>query len=91
MEKMTSAHRQGFPGTRRNEKLDLLGQVMEGSSLLLGLSQFHSMLRLVESTGTPRFIASFFFFNFFFGFVYLFVCLFIYGCVGSSFLCEGFL
>ena len=28
--------------TRRNEKPDLLGQVMEGSSLLLGLSQFHA-------------------------------------------------
>ena len=38
---------------------------------------------------------SFFFFNFLGGlFVCLFVCLFIYlfiGCVGSSFLCEGFL
>ena len=30
-----------------------------------------------------------FFFNF--GFIYLFIYLFIYGCVGSSFLCEGFL
>ena len=29
-------------------------------------------------------------FSFFFNF-YLFICLFIYGCVGSSFLCEGFL
>lgn len=28
--------------TRRNEKPDLLGRVMEGSSLLLGLSQFHA-------------------------------------------------
>ena len=28
---------------------------------------------------------------FFFFFKYLFVYLFIYGCVGSSFLCEGFL
>ena len=25
------------------------------------------------------------------GFIYLFIYLFIYGCVGSSFLCEGFL
>lgn len=28
--------------TRRNEKLDLLGRVTEGCSLLLGLSQFHA-------------------------------------------------
>ena len=27
----------------------------------------------------------------FFVFIYLFIYLFIYGCVGSSFLCEGFL
>ena len=27
----------------------------------------------------------------FYLFIYLFVYLFIYGCVGSSFLCEGFL
>ena len=31
-----------------------------------------------------------FFFNFWV-FIYLFIYLFIYGCVGSSFLCEGFL
>ena len=31
------------------------------------------------------------FYLFFFNFIYLFICLFIYGCVGSSFLCEGFL
>ena len=30
-----------------------------------------------------------FFFNFFFKFIYLFI--FIFGCVGSSFLCKGFL
>ena len=47
---------------------------------------------------TSLFIGSFFFFIFFFffffyflGFIYLFIYLFIYGCVGSSFLCEGFL
>ena len=33
----------------------------------------------------------FLFFKNFYLFIYLFVCLFIYGCVGSSFLCEGFL
>ena len=35
----------------------------------------------------------FFFFNFGFVclFIYLFIYLFIFGCVGSSFLCEGFL
>ena len=32
-----------------------------------------------------------FFFVLTFGFIYLFIYLFIYGCVGSSFLCEGFL
>ena len=32
----------------------------------------------------------FFFFNFYL-FIYLFIYVFIYGCVGSSFLCEGFL
>ena len=31
------------------------------------------------------------FFFFFFNFIYLFIYLFIFGCVGSSFLCEGFL
>ena len=36
-------------------------------------------------TLTLLFFLSFFFFNF------LFIYLFIYGCVGSSFLCEGFL
>ena len=33
----------------------------------------------------------FFFFKLWFYFIYLFIYLFIYGCVGSSFLCEGFL
>ena len=44
------------------------------------------------------FLFYFIFFNspghilfFFFNFIYLFIYLFIYGCVGSSFLCEGFL
>ena len=36
-------------------------------------------------------VHSFFFFFFNFGFVCLFMYLCIYGCVGSSFLCEGFL
>ena len=31
------------------------------------------------------------FFSFFNKFIYLFVCLFIFGCVGSSLLCAGFL
>ena len=35
--------------------------------------------------------SSFSFFLFCFVFKYLFIYLFIYGCVGSSFLCEGFL
>ena len=33
-------------------------------------------------------ISDFFFINLF---IYLFIYLFIFGCVGSSFLCEGFL
>ena len=37
---------------------------------------------------SPAFAGRFFFFNFEF---YLFIYLFIYGCVGSSFLCEGVL
>ena len=35
-------------------------------------------------------VVSFFFFNFIYLFIYLFIY-FIFGCVGSSFLCEGFL
>ena len=35
---------------------------------------------------SPSLVGGFFFF-----FLILFICLFIYGCVGSSFLCEGFL
>ena len=43
--------------------------------------------KLLEGrSGLVLFVHSFFFFNF-----YLFIFLFIYGCVGSSFLCEGFL
>ena len=38
---------------------------------------------------TYIYIYIYFFLNF--GFIYLFIYLFIYGCVGSSFLCEGFL
>ena len=38
------------------------------------------------------FLPSFFFINLFiFLFIYLFIYLFIFGCVGSSFLCKGFL
>ena len=55
---------------------------------------------LEETACIPRchacicFISFLFFFFFFKGtplFIYLFVCFFVYGCVGSSFLCEGFL
>ena len=38
-----------------------------------------------------HFISFFLFLFFNFGFIYLFIYLFIYGCVGSLFLCEGFL
>ena len=34
---------------------------------------------------------SFFFYKFYTLFIYLFIYLFIFGCVGSSFLCGGFL
>ena len=37
------------------------------------------------------FYKSFFFFNYLLYFFFYFICLFIFGCVGSSFLCEGFL
>ena len=39
-------------------------------------------------------VSFFFFFNIYLvapGLIYLFIFIFIFGCVGSSFLCEGFL
>ena len=48
---------------------------------------FYSLVRTFTSLGL------FFFFNFYLLFIYLFYYFFkkIFGCVGSSFLCEGFL
>ena len=43
---------------------------------------------LISGGGSVGFFGGFLF-SFFFNF--LFIYLFIYGCVGSSFLCEGFL
>ena len=43
--------------------------------------------RSLSESEPPNQLLLFFFFNSF----YLFIYLFIYGCVGSSFLCEGFL
>ena len=41
---------------------------------------------------TRLFSSDLFFFNFFsFVYLFIFINLFIFGCVGSSFLCEGFL
>ena len=45
---------------------------------------------MIKTQLSGIFCVSSFFFFFFFNF-YLFIYLFIYGCVGSSFLCEGFL
>ena len=50
------------------------------------------MLRFIQCENLAGNQALFFFFFFFKDFfIYLFIYLFIYGCVGSSFLCEGFL
>ena len=66
----------------------LIAQAMHGLYILIHFSK-NQFLNVFISSNTFLFSDSLIFFlNF--GFIYLFFY-FIYGCVGSSFLCEGFL
>ena len=69
---------------RETERISLKSVESEGAivTLLPGSQRLSSSDTATSSTDLGVFI---------YLFICLFVCLFIYGCVGSSFLCEGFL
>ena len=58
--------------------------------LLVGLAESRGLWQVLKAEGQRFFFFLIFFFFKLYNF-YLFIYLFIFGCVGSSFLCEGFL
>ena len=79
--------RESMGGTRPEEGGAGLSWPGSLCTLLFQCKMFFSLAHL-----TPPFKVHFRFkLSLFLNFIYLFIYLFIYGCVGSSFLCEGFL
>ena len=71
----------------------LVGRATSGG-VFWSLRELIMILGSLSANGwgcAPVLLVVFFFFNVSVSAFYLFIYLFIYGCVGSSFLCEGFL